>query len=222
MFYILKPASLRPQEYNSSVKLFGKPFIAQLGELNNFLDFVHQIIFRNQYHIDLIKENDVVVDAGANMGIFSIFVAMKHPNTTIYAFEPTPSTFEALKENVKYYPNIKIFNCGLGEKEGMASIIITGGSGANYIGEGGTPIEIKTIDGLNIPANFIKMDVEGYEGNVLKGAAETIKKNKPIIAMSAYHKPDDITELPKLLNSIAPYHCELHHDCEEDFICEPA
>jgi len=221
MFYILRPGSMRPRKYNSSVRLFGHPFVAQLGELSNFLDFVYQIVYRNQYHIDLIKENDIVVDAGANMGIFSIFVAVKHPHATIYAFEPTPSTFTALKENVKYYPNIKVFNCGLGEREKMASVITASGSGGNYIGEGGTPIEIKTIDGLNIPVDFIKMDVEGYERNILKGAAETIKKYKPIIAMSAYHKPDDVTELPKLLNSIAPYDCELHHDCEEDFICKP-
>jgi hypothetical protein len=39
--------------------------------------------------------------------------------------------------------------------------------------------------------------------------------------MSAYHKPNDPVELPKLLNSIAPYDCELRHDCEEDLICKP-
>ena len=213
---------MRPQSYDARVRIFGHPCAAPQGELGEFFLFVYQVVFMNQYHIELIPKDAVVVDAGANMGIFSILVAVKHPDATIYAFEPAPSTFEVLKENTKYYPNIKVFNCGLGEKERMASVIVThGASGANHIGEGGAPIEIKTIDGLNIPANFLKMDVEGYEGNVLTGAAETIKKYRPIIAMSAYHKPDDPTELPKLLNSIAPYDCELRHDCEEDLICKP-
>ena len=69
--------------------------------------------------------------------------------------------------------------------------------------------------------NFLKMDTEGYEANILKGAAETIKKYKPIIAMSAYHKPNDKKELPELLNGITPYDCEFRQDCEENLICKP-
>ena len=103
-----------------------------------------------------------------------------------------------------------------------ASIInVPRNCGENHIGEGGDPCEIKTIDSFDIPMDFLKIDTEGYEANILRGAAETIKKHKPIIAMSAYHKPEDKNELPKLLNSITPYDCVLSFSGEEDFICRP-
>ena len=217
VFFGAIPARWRPRIYHA--KLFGKDFTISQGETSTFINHVMEVVSANQYHIELV--NGSVVDAGANMGIFSIFAAVKHPATTIYAFEPTPRTFAALKENTKHYPNIKVFNFGLGDKNELSSIIETGDSGGNYIGAGGIPIEIKTIDSFNLKMNFLKMDTEGYEANILKGAAETIKKYKPIIAMSAYHKPNDKKELPELLNGITPYDCEFRQDCEENLICKP-
>jgi FkbM family methyltransferase len=181
----------------------------------------NQIITNNEYHVELIKDSDVVIDAGANAGIFSVFAAIKHPEATIYAFEPTPFTFDILKKNTQYYPNIRCFNAALGDKCGPTTIVEAPRPTMNFVGVGGIPIEMRTIDSLGIPLNFLKMDTEGYEANILKGATETIRKYKPIIAMSAYHKPEDKVELPKLLNSISPYDCELRHDCEEEFICKP-
>jgi len=67
--------------------------------------------------------------------------------------------------------------------------------------------------------DFLKIDTEGYEAEILKGAAGTIKKYKPVLALSAYHKPNDKKELPELVNSIAPYDCELLGG--EDLICKP-
>ncbi len=227
VFYIMRPHWLRPKRYDVSLKLFGKPFIGDLGGI--FLS-MKEIVIENQDRTDLIQENDTVIDAGANMGLFSVFAAHEHPNATILAFEPTPETFGFLRENAKFYPNIKVFNFALGDKEEKSSLVIEGVSGANHIRnarpeeygheEGGIPIEIKTIDGLNTRVDFLKIDTEGYEANILNGAAETIKKYKPIIAM-AHHHPEDETGLPELLNTIAPYDCELRHDCEEDFICKP-
>jgi FkbM family methyltransferase len=216
------PSSLRSKK-KIVCKLFDKSFVVPDGNMMLFGALVDEIIFLNQYHTELIKEKDIIIDAGANMGIFSIFVASKYPNTTIFAFEPTPSTFNALQENVRFYPNIKVFNYGLGEKEKEGSIIVvSNNSGANHIGEGGIYINIKTIDGLKTRLDFLKMDTEGYERNILEGAKETIKKYKPIIAMSAYHKPSDKIELPKLLSNIAPYNFELHNNgAEEVFVCKP-
>lgn len=222
--FFMLPASMRPKmDSLKSFSIYGKPFITPKGprELRTALNLIHEIIGLNQYRVQLIKDDAVVIDAGANMGVFSIFAAVNHPRASIHAFEPTPSTFEVLRENTKYYPNIKIYNFGLGEKEKKASILLASGSGGNYIGEGGIPVQIKTIDSFNLPADFVKMDTEGYEANILRGVAETLRKYKPIIVMSAYHKPNDKIELPALLNGIAPYNCELRHDHEDDLTCRP-
>lgn len=228
--WLLLPLSMRPvgmklhrkpvSKPNKTVSLFGKPFVVLNGEIGDLTEQVRQIIGCNQYHIELIKDNDIVVDAGANMGVFSVYAAVAHPHATVLAFEPAQLVFDVLKENTKYYPNIRVFGCGLGEEEKQASLALTRENGANFIGDGGVPIEIKTIDGLG-RVDFIKIDTEGYEANILKGARETIKEWKPVIAMSAYHKPKDKKELPELLSSFIPYECKLHHDAEEDLICKP-
>ncbi len=111
--YLMIPSFVRPKK-DTKVKFLGKPFIITLGEIGDFFLLTNQIVSSNQYHIELIKKNAIVFDAGANMGIFSIFAAANHPDSTIYAFEPTPTTFSVLKENAKYYP---ISGCSITHSE---------------------------------------------------------------------------------------------------------
>jgi FkbM family methyltransferase len=227
-----------------TIEVFGAPFLIPAHSKLLFYETYREIVEKNQYHAELIKSGDIVVDAGANLGIFSVYVASKHPDATIYAFEPTPTTFSALKYNTKSFLNVHVFNFALGDREGIVPLVETPvWSGGNFlVGSNPVPekndiirkiyrkiknkiysvsVKVKTLDNFCFACNFLKIDTEGYEANILKGASETIKKYKPIIAMSAYHKPEDRTELPRILNSIAPYDCELRHDCEEDFICKP-
>ena len=71
--------------------------------------------------------------------------------------------------------------------------------------------------------DFLKMDTEGYEANILRGAENTIKKFKPVITMSAYHKPQDKVELAEIVQSFySGYHCDLVKSFDEDLlICTP-
>ncbi len=55
---------------------------------------------------------------------------------------------------------------------------------------------------LGSDVNFIKMDIEGSEIEALQGAKYLIKKNKPVLAICLYHKPDDLWEIPILINRI--------------------
>ena len=50
---------------------------------------------------------------------------------------------------------------------------------------------------------YIKMDIEGFEMNALLGARETIRANRPILAVCVYHKPEDLREVPLLINSLS-------------------
>lgn len=75
-------------------------------------------------------------------------------------------------------------------------------------------VQTTTIDEIsdNKPISFIKMDIEGAELEALKGAAQTIQRNKPKLAICVYHKPEDILDIPGyILELNADYRLYLRH-----------
>jgi FkbM family methyltransferase len=214
--------------------LYEHPFFPASENYIEAIAWIEEVIIRDQYRTNLIKDGNIVIDAGGNIGTFSIKVAHDFPHSAVYTFEPTPRTFATLKENTAPYTNISCNNMGLSSEVGEMNLSIWDDfSGSNSFSRMADPaygdpdhvqtIKMTTIDEFakDLPSvDFIKMDVEGHEANILKGAAKTIQKWKPIIAMSAYHNPEDKEELPRLLQSIcSDYVCELRHDFEEDLIC---
>jgi len=207
---------------------------------DNVLFQVKSIIIQDTYHVkDFVKEDSHVIDAGANIGIFSIFASQYAKSGKIYAFEPASETFKILKENTAYYENIEVFKLALGNenKKGKIRIFsiskevstLVDSSVADKFSQNfgefiEEEIEVVKLDEFlmqnKIPKiDFIKIDVEGYELKVLDGAKETIKKYSPVIAVSAYHEPSDKVKMPQLILSFNPnYKYKLNKIGEEDFI----
>ncbi|OOB79506.1 MAG: FkbM family methyltransferase [Epulopiscium sp. Nuni2H_MBin001] len=82
-----------------------------------------------------------------------------------------------------------------------------------YTKKGGT-INVDSLDNVlrDTEVTFIKMDIEGAELQALMGAKQIIKKYKPQLAISIYHKPQDIFELPMYVKSLVPeYKLYLRH-----------
>ncbi|MCL5733622.1 MAG: FkbM family methyltransferase [Patescibacteria group bacterium] len=224
---------------DGSISIFNKSFYGI--SYQESIELINDVIASDQYSAKkYLSERSVVIDAGGNIGTFSVFAANLSPNGYVYAFEPVKKTFELLKKNTHHYHQIKCINAGLGENRSVKKIFInnksTGGSvfedspfytGTSDAGQGGRfeEAEIMTLDYFVYEnkisqVDFIKIDTEGYEANVLRGAKETIQKFRPVIAMSAYHNQNDKKDLPFILKSIyADYICELHNDHEEDFLC---
>ncbi len=138
---------------------------------------------------DFLHFGDTFVDVGANIGWLSLVAAHKVTSQgQIYAFEPVPSTFEILKSNTELnqFTQISLNQFALGNKAEFVTIYPEkdnrgGASILNHQSEKGIQIEVKKLDDLNIDTtiNVIKIDVEGFELDVLKGAINTIKKDKP-------------------------------------------
>lgn len=134
--------------------------------------------------LHFIRDNDCFFDIGANAGAYSI-LACQHSQAQVHAFEPHPVIFKHLKRNILIQNNtnnIILHNFALGDTIGQVEITaeldtenhITKDSGNDNI-----HVEIKTIDSLNINLNptIIKIDVEGYEWNVLQGANKIIQNS---------------------------------------------
>ncbi|MBD2339089.1 amino acid adenylation domain-containing protein [Calothrix sp. FACHB-156] len=89
--------------------------IAHLNQ--NETEFVYQEIFVEESYLRhgiTIEDGDRIFDVGANIGLFSLFVAQHCQNPEIYAFEPIPPVFEVLRLNCELYGlNVHLFECGL-------------------------------------------------------------------------------------------------------------
>lgn len=129
----------------------------------------------------LMPNVKTVFDVGANIGVYAKEILRINPSITIHAFEPDPRAYEELKK----LP-VRANNFALGERAETKTLYRTPRSTHNsfYVGESDAdPYEVKvrTLDAYvqehQIPhIDFLKIDVEGYEFFVLKGASETLSR----------------------------------------------
>lgn len=141
-----------------------------------------------------LNRGDCFVDVGANIGLMSIFASQCVGNPgKILAFEAHPETHQLLLENIQlnHIENIEPFNFALGDEVGKATIydnwnVNRGGASLVIHADNATgfEVEVKTLDDViqnDFQPKMIKIDVEGFEFQVLKGAENTIKNCKPIL-----------------------------------------
>tara|TARA_B100001758_G_scaffold190256_1_gene167119 strand:+ start:42 stop:905 length:864 start_codon:yes stop_codon:yes gene_type:complete len=124
-----------------------------------------------------LKSGNVVIDCGANVGELYLALEYKNINVKYYAFEPDIDSFECLKKNIKDNDNLK--NIGLSDRDGNATLYLgtsTGDSSMEYFGsENENTIEIKRLDSFNFnKVHLLKIDAEGHELEVLKGASDIL------------------------------------------------
>ena len=128
----------------------------------------------------------------------------------IYVFEPMRDAFEMSLNRLKSYSDIEFCNCALSNETGTAkfSQMYAGMMGSRLGVEGDFVEEVKvdSIDNIlkNECATFIKIDIEGAELAALQGAENTLKKFKPNLAISLYHKNEDLYDIPLWLKNAVP------------------
>ena len=145
-----------------------------------------------------ILNSEVILDIGAHIGCHTIGYHALNPNAVIHSFEPQQELFTLLKQNSQSISQINIYNAAVGayngtclmsntiEQEGNIPFNYDDGKSYNFggigIGEGSNEVSMISIDSFNLEkCSFIKIDVEGFEYFVLRGAEETIKKYHPVI-----------------------------------------
>ena len=170
--------------------------------------------------IMLPKKGDVFCDIGAyNMWNTEEFIKFCPEYKYVYAFEADPVSFERCQENIKkkQLQRTEVFNYGVwsGMSELSFESAPNGEYGGSRIAEKGNFV-IKTVALDEFLANkkidIIKMDIEGAELEALKGAKNIIRKQKPCLCLSVYHKKWDMLELPLYIRSLNPeYRFYLRH-----------
>jgi FkbM family methyltransferase len=145
-----------------------------------------------------LRPNDVVFDVGANVGEWSLYALGVEKSIQLYSFEPLPNIFSDMQAKLSCYPNVKAFQLALSDKRGSGKFCyydetyeFSGLSGF-YVREvlklDHKPPKIIDIQQETIPnfcqqqhldkIDFLKIDAEGAEWIIIKGAAPLIKRKK--------------------------------------------
>jgi FkbM family methyltransferase len=154
-------------------------------------------------HSRILKEGDVVLDIGANIGYYVLIESQLVGKAgKVYAVEPVTTTFELMQKNLQLndLTNVSASNFAFGEKDGESEIYVCNESNLcamNKFAVGGKIVRVQkvplvTVDTFfrgKVPPKLIRMDVEGYEYQIFKGMAETLKGNTRIFMELHYGPP---------------------------------
>lgn len=147
--------------------------------------------------IRTIKPGNTVYDIGANVGFYTLLSSvLVGPKGKVIAFEPLPRNVFLLTKHmqINHCPNVTIYQYAVSDNTGEACFNPSSNPCMGHLSEGGE-IKVKTValDELILlgdvpPPEVLKIDVEGAEDRVLRGAEHTINRHKPIIFLST-HSP---------------------------------
>lgn len=147
-----------------------------------------------------------VVDVGCNDGQFALTARRLLPTAEIYSFEPIPECLARAKSHFAGDDRFRIFNCALGDRPGETSFSVSEVTGASSLlgmsslqarhfpdstRQRKIPVRIETLDGVLAPLAIagpilLKIDVQGYEQQVLNGGAATLQQTKLVVLEASF------------------------------------
>lgn len=157
-------------------------------------------------------KNSVVVDVGAQYGDYALLCSKVFGVKSVYSFEPLPSNFDILEENmaINHASNVKSFNAAVGASNGSVMLSDKTDMASAFDKNGNVKTEVVALDSMNLTdVDMMKIDVEGFEMEVLKGACETIKRYHPRMIIEV-HSSSLREEVLKFTRSLG--YREKHHD----------
>jgi FkbM family methyltransferase len=191
--------------------------------LNTFL--LEQYAYRKIVDPIRAAAEDVVIDAGGCWGDSALYFAHRvGPLGRVFSFECIPDNLRIFRQNVAANPaladRIEIIERAVwsrsGERltfqsSGPGAVVAAGGSiGAGHVTTAAIDefVAERRLDRVD----FLKMDIEGAEPEALLGAARTIRRFAPTLAIAVYHRDDDLYRIPAMVKALDPsYECYLDH-----------
>jgi FkbM family methyltransferase len=164
-----------------------------------------------------VRSGDVVLDCGANAGVYTRH-ALERGARLVVAIDPGPAAINCLRRN---FPaeiaagRVVVYPKGVWNKNDVLELTTNDAlaSAANSVainrGARGPMVPLTTIDAIVDElkldrVDFIKMDIEGAEGQALQGGRETIARFNPRMAISLEHRPSDLEDLTNTVHGLWP------------------
>jgi FkbM family methyltransferase len=196
-------------------------------EKNKYLTLNYEN-FLTLHYSKFLKEGDAVLDIGANEGEHTVnFLSLVGKDGIVMAFEPLPEMYQKLIYRFKSNSNFYCFEVALGS-ENKTSTFVKARHSSGHLAESGIKeriyndpenmilekinVDIMTLDFLNVKKkiDYIKIDTEGGEIDILNGAKELINRDRPIISVEYGHpsysvygnKKNTLWDLTKALNYV--------------------
>lgn len=184
---------------------------------DGWLDAVQRIVMLNHTFYEaslldqirgLIPPGSVFVDAGANVGNHTVYFAKLCRAAHVHAFEAMPHMQSVLQRNADLNgpDQVTVHPFALGAAESTAGVAIFNPSnlGSTTLDAGGAgTIPVRTLDSFNLQdVAFIKIDVEGMQDAVLKGAQDTIARCQPTMVIEAFDRGDERALTEGVLHSM--------------------
>ena len=204
-------------------------FISKIVKLNDNLYYyngyylpVNQFdssVFFTRYGIDKLTtldsvRNKHIIDAGGYVGDTALLFS-SYTDKNIHVFEASPSNMDIIRETIRlnHLDNIVPVSKALGEKSGTATFSLGERNSCNSLVErpgynypDHIEVPVVTLDDYvrenNIEVGLIKVDIEGGEQLLLKGAVETIRTQHPILLISIYHSANDFFEIKPMIEKM--------------------
>jgi FkbM family methyltransferase len=158
-----------------------------------------------------VAEDGVVFDVGANLGFFSLLAArLAGPGGRVEAFEPVPESAEAARGNAALngLDQIRVHQVAVGERAGTGELLLTGEVSWSHLADRGwhsdtrALVEVETVcldeqvtSGALPAPDVIKIDVEGSELAVLRGATEILRAHRPAVICELHETNREFAEL---------------------------
>jgi FkbM family methyltransferase len=166
----------------------------------------------------LVRPSDTVFDIGAHIGYTALFFASLAPDGHVHSFEPGSNNLPYLRRNVANKLNITVVESAVGDQCGTALLGVEDISGQNnsldqslnalrYTAAAAflvphiqqEPVPVTTVDqycsDTDVQPQLMKIDVEGYEREVLAGAEQTLASARPILMVEVSQNPRDVMNL---------------------------
>lgn len=239
--------TISPPQKGKLARIPVGPYLFHFPSLAYFEGLFTEIFFKETYYLAYTQKPIQAIDCGANIGVSLLYIKIRAPHARVMCFEPNPAARAVLEKNIEanhWGRDVQVFPFALGKEKGTVDFFVdsdmatsSGGSVASYSKNKNAlisyTIEVDTLSRyIDDPIDFLKMDIEGAEFDVLEELV-SLKKLRFVAAIQLeYHYIPDVytrplSEMLVLLESVGfhtfvesntPPHDIVGHDTQHTYI----